>query len=293
MATNWRHLLREPLVHFLLAGAVLFGLSAALGESWGLGDSPNRIEVSAEKIRQLRETWAKRWDAEPDAEQLRGLIDEFIREEVLYREAVASGLDQDDVIVRRRLAQKVEFLAQSLASVVEPSESELRQYFEQHREKYGIPEQVGFSHVYFSRSSRGSNAERAARDALTTLSSGRAATQASQLGDRFMLQYEYPPQTHAQIRDLFGTDFASRVFELPPDRWAGPVPSSYGVHVVFVRNQLPSRTPTLDEVRSQVTRDFEDERLRAAADTYYQGLRQRFEIDVDEAALELLEPREN
>ena len=291
---NWHRLCREPLVHFLLAGAVLFGLSAALGESWGLGDRRNRIEVSAEKIRQLRETWAKRWNAEPDAEQLRGLIDEFIREEVLYREAIASGLDQDDVIVRRRLAQKVEFLAQSLASVIDPSESELRQYFEQHREKYGIPAQVGFAHVYFSRSSRGSNAERAARNALSTLSSGgAAATQASQLGDRFMLQYEYPPQTHAQIRDLFGADFASQVFELPPDRWAGPVPSSYGVHVVFVRHQLPSRTPILDEVRSQVTRDFEDERLRAAADTYYQGLRQRFEIDVDEAALARREPRGN
>ncbi len=287
MAMNWRHILREPLVHFLIAGAILFSLSALFGQSWGIGYSEDRIHVSAEKIRQLRETWTKRWGAEPNAEQLRSLIDDFIREEVLYREAIASGLDKDDTVVRRRLAQKVEFLAQSLASIIDPSESELEQYFEQHTEQYVIPAQVGFSHVYFSRSSRGSGAERAARDARAKLTSGQTSvTEASQLGDRFMLQYEYPPQTRAQIRDLFGASFAARVFDLAPDRWEGPVPSSYGVHVVRVRHRVPSRTPDLDEVRSQVTRDFEDARLRTAADTYYQGLRQRFEIDIAEAALE-------
>ncbi len=283
---NWRRAFREPLVHFLIAGAVLFALSALSGESWGRGDGGNRIHVSAAKIRQLRETWTKRWGAEPNAEQLRSLVDDFIREEVLYREAISSGLDQDDVIIRRRLAQKIEFLAQSLASVVDPSEAELQQYFEAHAETYHIPAKVGFSHVYFSRSNRGSDAERVAREILDRLRSGEtAAADTSQLGDRFMLQYEYPPQTHTQIRDLFGAEFATEVFDLPSEQWSGPVPSSYGVHVVFVRHRVSSRTPAMDEVRSQVTRDHEAERLRAAADTYYHGLLERFEIDVDETAL--------
>lgn len=284
---NCRAVLREPLVHFLLAGSLLFGLSAAFGNSWGFGDGRDRIYISAEKIRQLRDTWTKRWGSEPDTDQLRSLIEDFIREEVFYREAIASGLDQDDVIIRRRLAQKVEFLAQSLASVVEPSEADLQTYFEEHAERYVVPAQVGFSHVYFSRSDRGADTERAALDALDRLRGGQVpVAEASRLGDRFMLQYEYPPQTETQIRDLFGSNFAVRVFGLTRDRWEGPVASSYGMHVVRVRHRLPIRTPPLAEVRSQVARDFEDERLRTAADTYYQSLRQRFEIDVDKIVLE-------
>ena len=184
----WRRLLREPLVHFLLAGAVLLGLSALFGQSFGIGDSQNRIHVTAERIQQLRETWTRQRGAPPTAEQLRSLIEDFIREEVLYREAIASGLDQDDTIVRRRLAQKVEFLAQSVASTVEPPDTELRQFFEDNKDRYIVPTQVGFAHVYFSSSSRGARAEGAARGALVMLSSGQTpATEASRLGDRFML----------------------------------------------------------------------------------------------------------
>ena len=283
---DWRRLLREPLVHFLLAGAVLLGLSALFGQSFGVGGNSNRIEVTAERIQQLRETWTRQRGAPPTQRELDSLIEDFIREEVLYREAVASGLDQGDTIVRRRLAQKVEFLAQSVASTVEPSDAELQAFFEENRERYVIAEQVSFSHVYFSGSNRGAEAEDAARGALTRLTSSESPTaEAAQLGDRFMLQNEYPPQTRGQIRDLFGPRFASRLFELPVDEWTGPVPSSYGVHVVHVRQRVPSRLPELGEVRSQVARDLNEERLRSAADTYYEGLRRRFEIVVDAEAL--------
>ena len=278
-------LLREPLVHFLLAGGVLFGLSALFGQSFGVGGNGNRIEVTAERIRQLRETWTRQRGAPPTRPELDSLIENFIREEVLYREAVASGLDQGDTIVRRRLAQKVEFLAQSVASTVEPSDAELRAYFDDNAERYRIPEQVGFQHVYFSSSNRGAGAETAARGALARLASGAvAAAEAALLGDRFMLQYEYPPQSRDQIRDLFGPRFAGRLFELPVDEWSGPVLSSYGMHAVRIRQRIPSRLPGLDEVRSRVVLDLNEERLRSAADTYYEGLRRRFEIVVDAEA---------
>ena len=152
---DWRRLLREPLVHFLLAGGILFGLSALFGQSFGVGGNSNRIEVTADRIQQLRETWTRQRGAPPTRRELDSLIEDFIREEVLYREAIASGLDQGDTIVRRRLAQKVEFLAQSVASTVEPSEAELQAFFDDNAERYRIPEQVGFSHVYFSGSNRG------------------------------------------------------------------------------------------------------------------------------------------
>ena len=277
-----RRLLREPLVHFLAAGLVLFGLSALLGESFGAGDDRRRIEVSAGRIRQLSDTWTRQRGAPPTRAQLDGLIEDFIREEVLYREAIASGLDQGDAIVRRRLAQKVEFLAQSVASTVEPTDAELQAFFEANSERYVVPEQVGFEHVYFSRERRGPGAEEAARGALALLTGGGpAAAEAAALGDRFMLQRAYPPQTRDQIRDLFGPRFAARVFELPPDVWTGPVESSYGAHLVRVRRRVPSRLPALAEVRGAVTRDLDEQRLRSAADEYYARLRARFEIEVD------------
>lgn len=276
-----RRLLREPLVHFLAAGLVLFGLSALLGESFGAGDDRRRIEVSAGRIRQLRDTWTRQRGVPPTRAQLDGLIEDFIREEVLYREAIASGLDQGDAIVRRRLAQKVEFLAQSVASTVEPTDAELQAFFEANSERYVVPEQVGFEHVYFSRERRGPGAEEAARGALALLTAGGpAAAEAAALGDRFMLQRAYPPQTRDQIRDLFGPRFAARVFELPPDVWTGPVESSYGAHLVRVRRRVPSRLPALAEVRGAVTRDLDEQRLRSAADEYYARLRARFEIEI-------------
>lgn len=276
-----RRLLREPLVHFLAAGLVLFGLSALLGESFGAGDDRRRIEVSAGRIRQLRDTWTRQRGAPPTRAQLDGLIEDFIREEVLYREAIASGLDQGDAIVRRRLAQKVEFLAQSVASTVEPTDAELRAFFEANSERYVVPEQVGFEHVYFSRERRGPGAEEAARSALALLTAGGpAAAETAVLGDRFMLQRAYPLQTRDQIRDLFGPRFAARTFELPPDVWTGPVESSYGEHLVRVRRRVPSRLPALAEVRGAVTRDLDEQRLRSAADEYYARLRARFEIEI-------------
>ncbi len=279
-------LLREPLVHFLLTGGVLLVLSALFGQSFGVGDSSNRIEVTADRIQQLRETWTRQRGAPPTGRELDRLIEDFVREEVLYREAIASGLDQGDTIVRRRLAQKVEFLAQSVASTVEPSEAELQAFLDDDPERYRFPEQVGFSHVYFSGSNRGAGAEAAARGALARLASGAvAAAEAARLGDRFMLQYEYPPQSRDQIRDLFGPRFASRLFELPVGEWSGPVASSYGMHVVRIRQRVPSRLPALGEVRSRVLLDLNEQRLRSAADTYYEGLRRRFEIVVDAEAL--------
>lgn len=283
---HWRALLREPLVHFLLAGVVLFSLSALFGQSFGVGDNSNRIEVTADRIQQLHETWTRQRGAPPTQRELDSLIEDFIREEVLYREAIASGLDQGDTIVRRRLAQKVEFLAQSVASTVEPSDAELQAYFDANAERYRIPDQVSFSHVYFSGSNRGAGAETAARRALARLASGEVAgAEATQLGDRFMLQYEYPPQSRDQIRDLFGPRFAGRLFELPVDEWSGPVLSSYGMHVVRIRQRVPPRLPVLSEVRNQIARDLSGERLRSAADGYYEGLRRRFEIVVDAEAL--------
>ena len=280
-----RGALREPLVHFLVIGAILFCVNSIIGRSSAFGGGQNSIRVSAAKLRQLRETWSARWGSPPDAQQLQALIDDFVREEVLYREAIASGLDTDDTIIRRHLAQKVEFLAQGVVAAEEPTDAELQQFFQARQERYLDPPKVGFSHVYFNASRRGASAAQAVADeTLARLRAKQTPTALASLGDAFMLQHEYPPQTYSEIRDLFGAEFATGVLDLQPQEWLGPVRSSYGLHLVRIDAVIPSRVPSLDEVRSRVRMDFIDERVRSAFDAYYQRLRTKYRIDVEQQA---------
>jgi hypothetical protein len=220
---------------------------------------------------------------------MQNLIDDYVREEVMYREALASGLDKDDTIVRRRLVEKMEFLSQELASAA-PSESALQEYFEANREKFRIPGEVAFSHIYFSTSKRGSTAEGDASRALAGLSSQRIfSARLSSLGDPFMLQNEYPLQTQQQIKELFGDEFAGKLFQLEPGAWAGPFRSGYGFHLVRILQKLPSRVPELAEVRGQVLTEFKNRRLQTASEAFYAQLRQRYQIEVDETALSAVE----
>ncbi len=225
---------------------------------------------------------------------MHSLIDDYVREEVFYRQALASGLDKDDTIIRRRLVEKMEFLSQEIVSTSEVSPSELQQFFERHREKYSLPTQVAFSHIYFSSSKRGPAAERDARQALADWASRPAsAARISALGDSFMLQYEYPPQTREQIKDLFGDDFAARLFELEVGKWSGPVKSSYGFHLVRVLQRVSSRLPDLNEVRNQVATDYKNQRLQTASEAYYAKLRRRYRVEVDTAALAAAESQQD
>jgi hypothetical protein len=216
---------------------------------------------------------------------MQSLIDDYVREEVLYREALVSGLDKDDTIVRRRLVEKMEFLSQELASAA-PSEKVLQEYFLENREKFRIPAEVAFSHIYFSTSKRGSTAEGDATRALVGLSSRQISVAPfSGMGDPFMLQNEYPLQTQQQVKELFGDEFAGKIFQLEPGAWAGPLRSGYGFHLVRVLQKLPSRVPELAEVRGQVLTDFKNRRLQTASEGFYSQLRRRYQVEVDKAAL--------
>jgi hypothetical protein len=288
-----RRILREPLLHFLVAGAVLFGLGKLLDRSTSASAQQNRIQVSAPEIRRLREVWRRQWGRAPDSLQMKHLIDDYIHEETMYREALASGLDKDDTIIRRRLVEKMEFLSQELVSA-EPPENDLHEYFQRNQGKFEVPAEVAFSHIYFSTSKRGGATENDARRLLACLRAQRISqSQISQLGDTFMLQSEYPLQTEQQIKELFGDAFASKLFQLKPGTWAGPIRSSYGFHLARISQKLPSRLPELSEVRNQVLRDFKNQRLQTASEAFYERLRMRYRVEVDNAALSTAEPQQD
>jgi len=273
---------REPLLHFLLLGAAIYGLYGLAGTS-AEEESGNRITVTAGEIGWLTKSWEKRWNRPPTAAERAGLINEYVRETVLYREALAMGLDRDDTIVRRRLAQKLEFLTQDLVATVPPTEEELRAYFAEHAERYQLPALTTLTHVFVDPDRRGdqtfaeAEAIGAELQALEPPTEGAAAK-----GDPFMLQSYYPERSEAELAKLFGSEFAQRVSGLEPGQWHGPVLSGYGLHWVYVEQRSPVVSPEFAAARDRVQQDWEDDRRRQFDEEYYRALRDRYEVVIED-----------
>ena len=277
-----KRIFKEPLLHFLLLGALIFAVNG-----WREGQRPSetgtaRIEITAGTIAWLSEGFARQWHRAPDADELRGLVNDHIREEVLHREALALGLDRDDTIVRRRMAQKMEFLGQDIAAAVAPDEAALRKYFEVNAARYAKAARISFRHVYFSKDKRGPRLETDAREVLVALAKG---ANEETVGDPFLREHEFAAADETDIASALGREFAAQVMTLPAGEWRGPVASSYGMHLVRVSERAEPQAVEFEAVREAVERDFSEERRLAANADFIRRLKDRYLISVDEAAL--------
>lgn len=270
-------LLRSPLLHFLVLGLVVFLLYQRFGARVETQD--RKIVVTSQQIELLASLWQRQWQRPPLPQELDGLIESFIREEVLYREALAMGLDRDDTVVRRRLAQKIEFLAQDLATQTDPSEQELRTFYGEHPEIFEQPSRVTFTHVYINEDRHGEQSTTMAEEVLTQL---RAGGDPNSLGDRFMLQRDYLRKSPAEVSRHFGSQFAEEVFELTPGSWQGPVRSGYGLHLVLIDSIEKPFMPPLEEIRDEVRDEYLSFRRREVDGLFYNKLRESYEIVVEE-----------
>jgi hypothetical protein len=273
-------LLREPLVHFLLLGAMLFGAFALLGNRGST--RTGQIVVTPGHLEHLAVSFTRTWQRPPTAQELAGLIDDYIREEVLYREAVAMGLDRDDTIVRRRLRQKLEFLTEGTAELAPPSEEELQTFLQQHADAFHVEPRLAFRHVYLSHARRGDATDTEARQLLAQLTTGAAATDTAALGDPFLLPYEFALLARSEIARLFGEAFATQLQKLEPGGWWGPIESGYGLHLVYIRERVDGRVPTLAEVRPAVQREWLAARRKEVHEQFYQRLRARYTVVVEQ-----------
>ena len=274
--------LREPLLHFALLGMLIFAVNAWRAQRRPTENAAAHIEITAGTIAWLREGFTRQWHRAPDADELHGLVNDHLREEVLYREALAMGLDRDDSIVRRRMAQKMEFLTQDIAGAAEPDDAALRKFFAQNAARYMKAARVSFRHVFFSKERRGARLEADAREALAALAKGASD---ETMGDPFLREYEFTEASADDIATALGREFAEKVAALPAGEWRGPVESSYGVHLVRVSGRAEPQPVALEAVREAVVRDFADERRRTANRELLEGLKARYRITVDEAAL--------
>jgi hypothetical protein len=272
--------LRDPLLHFVILGAALFMIYALASGVFSSGDV-RRIEIGPSEIELLAGRFERQWGRAPLPKELRALIEARVREEVLYREALAVGLDRNDVVVRRRMVQKMELMTEDLALLADPTEEELRAFFEEHREEYRIPPRITFSHVYFNTDRRGAAAEEDARRVLAEL---RAQTptpdRAPDRGDVTMIGYDYALATPDEVRRVFGTRFAEALFELEPG-WQGPVVSGYGIHLVHIGQRVEGRLREFEVVRDRLVEHFNRVRRDRASDALYESLARRYEIVID------------
>jgi peptidyl-prolyl cis-trans isomerase C len=237
-----RRLLHEPLVHFLLIGAAMFGIAGFMPSGGPVTASSKEIRLSLDEIAQLTLLFQSQWRRPPTPQELERMVESKVQQEILYREALAMGLDKGDEIVKRRMAQKMQFLAEDVAAAREPTTTELKGWFEKNNAKFAQPPRLSFRHLYFAPDRRGPRARSDAEEALVKLAGQPVdAKIAGSLADPFMFQDYYRDRAPDYLGKEFGPQFALAVAKLPPGTWQGPIESGFGWHLVFVDTAIPGR----------------------------------------------------
>jgi hypothetical protein len=318
--SKWRH---WPALHFALLGAALFFLQTrVLTPAGGTARVAARepIVVSAEQIEQIRSDYQRETGSAPSPEVVRTLIDDWITDELLYREArtlgldrgdrsvkwrlaekmrfigerpdgtpdelyrqaLELGLDRDDVVIRRILVQKMRLLTKTAITRADFDDSDLRQFFTEHQSEYLQPARVTLSQVFLSSEKRGETAESDARLLLDDLRSRAVAPEAAVgRGDPFPLGHDYRSSSAHHLQKIFGADFADQVFRLTPREWSGPIRSAYGLHLVWIEGIEPEQAPAFDVVRSRIEQRFLSERRERHLEETLRRLRQEYGVRIE------------
>jgi len=272
-------LLREPLVHFLILGAVLLFASNLVNKRTS-GDT-RQIIVTRGQIEHLEDTFTRANQRPPMEKEREGLIRDYIRGEVYYREALALGIDRDDAVIRQRLRTKMEFISEDVAAQAEPSENQLRTYLKEHPDKFLVEQRFSFIQVYLNPDRHGNHVAHDAQQLLAKLDRAGGKANISELGDPFLLDPRCDDLSSSDVAKDFGDKFAASLQKLPVGKWQGPLESGLGMHLVYVSKRTPGRIPQLDEVRDAVRREWANDYRLEANGKFYEGLLKRYTVTVD------------
>lgn len=268
---------REPLPHFLLLGVLLFLLFDWFGDEY----RHDRIVVTPGRIESLSAVFSRIWQRPPSEKELAELIDDYVREEIAAREARATGLDEDDVVIRRRLRQKLEFLAEDSATASPPTEQELQDWLDAHPDPFRTDPEYAFRQVFLDLEKRGDHLDQDVARLLDKLQAAGKDADIRSLGDSLMVPRDIERMTARAITRAFGDRFAQAITQLQPGRWTGPVESVFGVHLVYLYDRRTGPVPPLSEIRPLVEREFQAARRREAVDRLYEGLRKRYPVVIE------------
>lgn len=278
---NYPKILKEPIISFLIAGLLLY-ISYTSFDNY-LNRDEHKIVVSTSEIELLSQTWESRMNRPPTPQERQGLIDEYVKEMVLFKTALEMGLDKDDRVIRGRMVQKLEFLGNDLIRAPQPSEQDLITFYDKNKEQYIPEEMISITHIFFNPDKRENETLKDADKALQALRlKDDFDGEVSGYGDSFMLQNYYPSRSELEIRKLFGTGFTESVFQLETGKWHGPVLSGYGTHLVFVHKHEKNELPEYADVREMVLEDWMTAKKIELQDNYIKSLLARYEVIVEQ-----------
>lgn len=266
--------LKDPLIHFMVLGGLLFASVSLWGGGPGL---QNQIVITKAGQQHLADLFALTWQRKPTANELRNLVEEHIKEEVYYREALALGLDDNDTIVRRRLRQKLEFMQEDLSSLDAPTEDELRTYFDNHKDQYKIDHIMSFKQVLVS--PKKLDADTVAKLAIGSKLAAGASPQS--LSRSSLLPVSMNLETTKSIRNTFGSEFLAQITGGDLQQWGGPVYSGFGTHLVNISLNQNPKPLTFEQSKNIVAVDYIQSQREQAAANYYKNLRSQYRIAIE------------
>lgn len=277
---KWQQFVSEPLVHFVVAGLVIFGAYRLVAPAPVQTEDRQSIVLTKDDVRQLAVTWLAQGRPLPTPTEMNSLMDQRVTEEILFREAVSLGLDRDDEIIKRRLAQKMDFLAADLATLDEPDNARLKEWYVKRSDRFALSPHASFRHLYFSFDTHGSEAAREAADAALVFIKGKPSNspEVASIADPFMFRNYYGDATPDQMAKEFGPGFARDLFTLKPGAWQGPVQSGYGWHVIWVDSVEPGRVPAFEEVAPAVKAAWLEERYAEIKSNALKEMRSRYAV---------------
>ena len=270
---------REPLVHFILLGVLLF--AGHLLWQHHVTKADHTIIVTAEEMERQALIFAGENRRQPTDEDLKALLFAHVEEQALMREAERIGLGEDDTIIRRRLAQKMRFIIEDVEAPALPAEAELKSWFEANMDKFVSAETRSFSHVYLSPEEHGDNLNAAAQNILSKLENENEDWNA--LGDPFMLKRGFKSLNALELTRLFGPTFSKGLFELEGNKWQGPIESAFGLHLIRIDNIADKITPSFEDVRDDVETAWQEDARRSANQAALKELIQKYKVDVQDA----------
>ena len=284
MSAGLPRILKEPLIQFLLIGACIYGAYGLFGTPAEV-NSETEIVVSADRINGFVAQWKSRWSRPPSRAELDGVINQYVREEILYRQAKSMGLAEDDPVTRRRMAQKLEFMTSDLARVIEPAEGELETYLQDKLEQFRGADQVTFLQVFFDPDKRGETTFEDANAALRDLQAAGVPDSKLQAGDSAMLQSYYQAASPLEISKQLGQGFTASLLKLAAGSWHGPILSGYGVHLTYIYERKHAPVPMLSDVETEVFEAWQAQRLEEFNELFYEGLKERHQIIIEDGQL--------